>query len=108
MRLNPAWSSFCRLVAMQHRPEVPLAGPLAAELLFLTRRPKRPGHPYPSRSDVENLAKGLLDAFQGVLYDNDSQLVDVVLRKRWTLATEGVRVEVQTMSEQWSPEYKEI
>lgn len=33
--------------------------------------------------DVENLSKGPLDAFQGVLYLDDRQIATLHLKKRW-------------------------
>ena len=106
LRRGSAWSTYAGLVAMQHRPPMPLEGPLSVDLLILFPRPKsaKPRH-IPGRVDVENAAKGLLDAFQGVLYMNDRQICDLVLRKRYAQQP-GVRVEVQTMPEDWSPEYR--
>ena len=50
------------------------------------------------------MVKGLLDAWNGVLYEDDSQVIDLVIRKRYA-TTEGVRVEIQTVPDDWSPEY---
>lgn len=34
--------------------------------------------------DVDNIGKGVLDALQGVLYEKDSQVTDLVYNKRYT------------------------
>lgn len=106
LRRNRAWSAAVRLIAQQHRPPAPLDGPLSADLLFLLKRPARPAHPYPSQIDADNMAKGLLDAMRGVIFHDDRQIVDLLLRKRWTLDTDGVRVEVRSVPDDWSPEYQ--
>ena len=44
------------------------------------------------RPDTDNLAKICLDALNGLAYDDDSQVVDLVVRKYWS---EIPRVEIQ-------------
>lgn len=43
------------------------------------------------RPDVDNLAKSILDALNGIAYKDDSQVVDLVVQKFWS---EEPRVEV--------------
>ena len=105
LRRNTPWSAVCGLVGRQHAPVVPLTGPLAVDLLFTVKAPKSGKRRFPTvRPDAENLVKGLLDAWNGVLYEDDSQVIDLVIRKRYAM-TEGVRVEIQTVPDDWSPEY---
>lgn len=83
LRRGTAWSAVCGLIASQYRPDALLTGPLAVSLTFGFPRPKRPRHPYPMRADALNLAKGPLDALQGVIYLNDAQIVRNVTEKQW-------------------------
>ena len=39
--------------------------------------------PYPTMSDVDNLAKFVLDALNGVLYDDDRRIVKLEVGKSW-------------------------
>lgn len=78
VRRGTAWSSVCGLVARQYAPAEPLTGPVRCELTFFLARPKKPRSAWPtSRPDVENLCKGLLDSWNGVLWRDDSQVVDL-------------------------------
>lgn len=46
-----------------------------------------------SRSDIDGRLKSLLDVLQGNLYENDNQILDLVVHKR--IDKENPRVEVQ-------------
>lgn len=82
IRRGTAWSSLCGLVARQYAPAVPLTGALRCELTFRLQAPKGRRSPWPAkRPDVDNLCKGLLDSWNGVLWEEDSQIVELVIRK---------------------------
>ena len=81
LRRNTAWSSVCGLVARQHAPDVPLAGPVRLSLLFVLPKPKRKVTVPVTRPDLENLCKGLLDSWNGVLWNDDSQVIALTLEK---------------------------
>ena len=78
----------------------PLEGPVAIELVFRHRRPK--GHYLPANSrrprpelrddaalwpagppDIDKLARSILDALTGLVFDDDAQVVDLGLAKRY-------------------------
>lgn len=59
--------------AMRATP--PASGPVELEILWV-----RTNH---RKADTDNLEKLLLDAGNGVLYDDDSQVLDVRKRIRW-------------------------
>jgi len=73
----------------------PLDGPVVVEITALFRRPQshltargelRRGAPaFPGRNlgDVDNLAKGALDALNGIAWLDDAQVVDMRVAKRW-------------------------
>lgn len=81
------WESYLRMYvksALNDREGLPLRGPLAVTLVFTFKRPKKPSRPYPVKcGDVENLSKAVCDALNGVLYDDDTQIVSLELHKRF-------------------------
>lgn len=58
-------------------------GPLTVEMQFILTKPKKPSKEYPSRSDIDNYAKLACDALNEIVWDDDSQIVDLYLTKRW-------------------------
>jgi len=41
-------------------------------------------HPYPMNADSDNLEKGVIDALEGVIWQNDRRCVDLISRRRWS------------------------
>lgn len=69
-------------------PLIP-SGPVAISIVY-ELRPK-PKHGWP---DVDNLTKNLFDAFNGILWRDDTQVVDLRARKR--VSTDGrIRIEAR-------------
>ena len=74
----------------------PISGPVVVEITSMFQRPPshltgrgglRKGAPvFPGRNlgDVDNLAKGALDALTGIAWDDDSQVVDLRVAKQWS------------------------
>jgi Holliday junction resolvase RusA-like endonuclease len=82
---------------LDHKPPAPIGeAPLAIELTFHLPRPqslpKRVLH-HIKKPDCSNLLRAVEDALKGVVYRDDSQLVDVVVRKRYSDAP-GVEIRV--------------
>ena len=71
-----------------------LSGPLGCSLLFKFSRPKshtkkqRQCGWHTGNSDIDNLAKAIFDALNGLAYDDDKQIAFVQAHKRW--AYQGV------------------
>ena len=42
------------------------------------------GQHHVKRPDIENLAKGIMDSLSGVVYDDDSQVCELILTKRYS------------------------
>ena len=73
----------------------PLDGPVVVEITALFQRPPSrltasgelrkgaPTHPGRNLGDVDNLAKGAIDALTGIAWLDDSQVVDLRVAKRW-------------------------
>lgn len=51
---------------------------------FLIKKPKKPSKNYPSKCDLDNYAKAMLDACNGILYEDDSQVCSLVLNKSFS------------------------
>ena len=66
----------------------PAAGPFRLEVLFVLARikslPKRgPTRPHVTRSDADKMLRSVGDALTGVVWNDDSQIIDVRGRKRY-------------------------
>ncbi len=63
----------------------PLKGPLLLSVLFVFERPyarmKEEAHII--KPDLDNLAKGVMDALNGIAWHDDSQIVSLTLGKDW-------------------------
>lgn len=77
-----------------YAPEVPLSGPVELNLVFyvaipvgtsgIRRRQMINGVILPiKRPDFDNLAYIVTNALKGIFYDDDSQVVDCIIRKRY-------------------------
>ena len=56
-------------------------------------------YPVPN-GDIDNYAKGPLDALSGVVYGDDKQIIELVARKAWTTNPDeqpGVHIEVELL-----------
>lgn len=73
----------------------PLAGPLAVDVTFFLRAPKKRVRTFPSiKPDVENLAKSLLDALNGIVWQDDSLIVELHARKVYASGAGHIAMEV--------------
>ena len=104
-RRSQAWRELVAAAA-RSAGVTPIDGPLALELAFrlapapsLLRksgelRPSARQNPVGSRDgDVDNLAKGTIDSLHGILFDSDSSVLALWVRKEWALGTDpGCRV----------------
>jgi len=97
-----------RQAVERYRPEVPFAGPIAIELVYWIKPPKKINldeRPFPGRPDIDNLQKGVLDALNPtyrrdkvtkariVMYsgfwEDDSQIVAMDAQKFWATEHES-------------------
>jgi Holliday junction resolvase RusA-like endonuclease len=85
-----------RMVAMGHWRIPPCNGPVSVHINFLFPRPKSktwkrramPRLPHAKKPDLDNLAKAVLDALNGLVFSDDSQVVHLVLRKSYVAGDE--------------------
>lgn len=92
--------------SLAHRPATPLDGSLSLHVVFYLPRPKsRPRHKYPLpnvKPDWDNLAK-CVDAWEGVMWTNDSRIVDARVQKFY--ADDGPpRLEVRIEAVTYAPD----
>lgn len=60
----------------------PLKGPLLVAITVAVKQPKKTTLEYP-KPDVDNYAKAILDALNGWLWEDDTQVVGLVIAKEW-------------------------
>jgi Holliday junction resolvase RusA-like endonuclease len=96
-----AFKASVRMAAAAAYHGPPLEGPLAIALLFLMPRPKAkiwktrpmPREPYTGKYDWDNLAKGFCDALNGVLWRDDHQIAEALVRVYVAAGDESPRVD---------------
>lgn len=56
------------------------------------------GKAFPAKKpDVDNIAKIIMDALNGILYKDDKQIVELIIRKRYTEGAPMVKIELEVM-----------
>lgn len=89
------YKDYVRLAAAEHAPAALLEGPLGMVLTVYRSIPKsfskkkaalaEDGELRPvSKPDVDNYLKGVKDALKGVIWKDDSQVVEVFAQKRYS------------------------
>lgn len=86
------FKSYVKLLASQNRPKLLLSGPLAVELrvykpilksfTLKEKEAAKQGIKRPiTKPDLDNHAKGVLDAMNKIIYNDDAHIVDLVVSK---------------------------
>ncbi len=60
----------------------PLLGPLAVVIEVYVTRPKTTKLDYP-KPDIDNYTKAVLDVLNGIMWEDDSQIISVYATKQW-------------------------
>lgn len=60
----------------------PLLGPLAVVIEIYVTRPKTTKLDYP-KPDIDNYTKAVLDVLNGIMWEDDSQIISVYATKQW-------------------------
>jgi Holliday junction resolvase RusA-like endonuclease len=85
-------------LARKHMPPIPLTGALFAWVTFYIRRPKSTKNPYPIvRPDLDNTSKAVTDALNKMAYEDDGQIVTLVLSKRYALFEPSILVLIRPL-----------
>jgi crossover junction endodeoxyribonuclease RusA len=83
------WRTLVAHTASIERAGQPvIEGPVTVDVVFGFGLPKRPGtrrsqDPHTQRPDLDKLVRAVLDALTGVMYTDDSQVVELSARKVW-------------------------
>lgn len=102
------YKDYVRLAATEHAPAALLEGPLGMVLTVYRSIPKsfskkkaalaEEGEIRPvSKPDVDNYLKGVKDALKGVIWKDDSQVVEVFAQKRYS-ARPRIEVKIKDYS----------
>lgn len=90
------YENYVKLVAAQYAPEELLVNPLDIELEFYLQRPKslpKKIQHHVKKPDIDNLAKSVMDAMEGVIYVNDAQVIALRAYKLYGFPKCTVRIE---------------
>jgi Holliday junction resolvase RusA-like endonuclease len=82
-----AWQKAVSWMAHVAWPEVPMTGPVMVVIEFRLRTHRR--------QDLDNLSKAILDALNGVVWEDDKQVIDLHLRKVYDRDKPGITVGVK-------------
>jgi len=79
------WEASFAGQALYSRPAQPLDGPISLHVTFYLPRPSsRKKAAWPDRKpDLDNCLKCCLDSLEGIMWTNDSRIVDIVAAKRY-------------------------
>jgi Holliday junction resolvase RusA-like endonuclease len=86
-----AWNA--KRAAMERGLREPTKAPIVIGLIFGMGQGKASFHT--KRPDIDNLAKAVKDALQGVIYADDSQIVEAHLYKQY--GDHSVKINIQTL-----------
>lgn len=87
---DPRLLDWRRLIASQAQAQCPgikfLAGtPVVVRAVFWLKRIKKPKSHLPvTKKDLDKLARAVLDSLNSVLYDDDKQVTELHVKKRYT------------------------
>lgn len=98
-----AYKATCRVAAAQSGQTAVLEGPIALRAVFVLPRPSSmcwakkptPRVKHGKKPDADNLAKSLLDALNGLLWRDDSQISSMTIEKWIASGSEQPHVEVE-------------
>jgi Holliday junction resolvase RusA-like endonuclease len=76
--------------------EVHFFGPIECTIYLYFKKPKTNKSDWcNNKKDVDNCAKAILDALNGILYEDDRQIVKLTVTKKWTHLKEFFTVEIR-------------
>ena len=91
---------YVKQVASEYTPPKLLSGALFMTLSFYLQRPQSLSSTIiydTKRPDVDNLAKSIMDALEGVIYEHDAQVIHLVVAKSY--GTPRVEIIIMEMPE---------
>lgn len=95
---NKPWAATVSGEAQRHRPSTPFTGPVRLMLAFGVQKPKSYPKtkelPATKKPDLDKMIRSVKDALRGVLYRDDSQVVELRATKAYS-DTPGVLIELE-------------
>lgn len=61
----------------------PLECGISLEIVFYFKKPKKPSRDYPSKGDLDNYIKAVLDGMNKIVFKDDSQVTKISASKEW-------------------------
>ncbi len=62
----------------------PYDQPLSVKIEFYLKMPKKPKHAFPTKGDLDNYTKAILDAGNKILWSDDRFIVDLSAQKQYS------------------------
>jgi Holliday junction resolvase RusA-like endonuclease len=112
-RRNTDWATLIGHIGREHaRAIAPSEGGISLTLRFFVPKPATAGRRVTlplKRPDIDNLFHKLMDQWNGVFWKDDSQVVDLVVRKRFPRDGRiGVEVSIEPVFEDVEPAQPEL
>lgn len=92
------WEESVRAAIQQHAAGFFFEGPVSVRIAFHLPRPKtlpKRVDAHTKKPDVDKLARGSLDAMKGILWTDDSQVVDLHVTKHYAADQPQAVIEVE-------------
>ena len=67
--------------------------PVAIDLSFFFIKPKKTKYNFPVNGDLDKLTRSVLDALEGIIYNNDASVTNIIASKRYG-DIEGVQIKI--------------
>lgn len=92
------WEESVRAALQQHAGGAFFEGPVIVRIAFQLPRPKslkKLVTTHVKKPDLDKLARGSLDAMKGVLWTDDSQVIELHVKKQYALMQPQAYIEVE-------------
>lgn len=76
-------ASIARMAKAQLQFQKPITDLIVVSVFFEFMRPKKTVLMTPKK-DLDNLCKSIFDALNGILYNDDTQIIELMARKTWS------------------------
>lgn len=84
------YESKVAMIAASEHEGAPFTGPLEVSVVAYLPKPKKPKEKLsvpmirsPNNGDVDNYSKAALDAIEGIVFENDSQIIQLTASKQY-------------------------
>jgi Holliday junction resolvase RusA-like endonuclease len=91
------YESDLRALIKESYQEAPMDGALSLTLIFNLKRPRSVKRACPTvRPDIDNYVKSVMDAANGILYHDDSQVCELICKKQYD-CTDSIDIIVSSL-----------